>query len=153
VIFPCAVEKSSPILISRFSSHFRSGFSLSDTPKASESSDKKIITTASGLKYIDNVVGTGVSPKSGQRVVVHYTGTLADGTKFDSSLDRGQPFEFVIGVGQVIKGWDEGVATMKVGGKRKLMIPYQLGYGERGFPGAIPPKAELNFDVELLDVK
>jgi peptidylprolyl isomerase len=110
-------------------------------------------TTESGLKYVDIVVGEGESPKPGQMVTVHYTGTLENGTKFDSSVDRGQPFNFKIGVGQVIKGWDEGVMTMKVGGKRKLTIPPQLGYGARGAGGVIPPNATLIFDVELLGVK
>jgi peptidylprolyl isomerase len=112
----------------------------------------KMVTTPSGLKYIDEKVGSGPSPTAGHRVTVHYTGTLTDGKKFDSSVDRGQPFQFVIGVGQVIKGWDEGVMSMKVGGKRKLMIPSKLGYGERGAGGVIPPNADLNFDVELLGV-
>ena len=112
-----------------------------------------MVTTASGLQYIDEKVGSGPSPTRGKRVRVHYTGKLADGTKFDSSVDRGQPFEFVIGVGQVIKGWDEGVAGMKVGGKRKLVIPAALGYGARGAGGVIPPNAELHFDVELLGVE
>jgi peptidylprolyl isomerase len=110
------------------------------------------ITTPSGLKYIDTEVGTGASPTTGQSVKVHYTGTLTDGKKFDSSVDRGQPFSFKIGVGQVIKGWDEGVATMKVGGKRTLIIPPDLGYGERGAGGVIPGNATLLFDVELLGV-
>lgn len=110
------------------------------------------ITTASGLKYVDEVVGTGDTPSKGQKVRVHYTGRLTDGKKFDSSVDRGQPFEFNIGVGQVIKGWDEGVMSMKVGGKRQLTIPPDLGYGARGAGGAIPPNAELIFDVELLGV-
>ena len=110
------------------------------------------ITTPSGLKYIDIEVGTGDSPTTGQTVKVHYTGTLTDGKKFDSSLDRGQPFSFKIGVGQVIKGWDEGVATMKVGGKRTLIIPPDLGYGERGAGGVIPGNATLLFDIELLGV-
>jgi FKBP-type peptidyl-prolyl cis-trans isomerase FkpA len=112
----------------------------------------KAMTTESGLRYEDIVVGAGPSPQSGQEVTVHYTGTLEDGTKFDSSLDRGEPFKFKIGVGQVIKGWDEGVMTMKVGGKRKLVIPPQLGYGRRGV-GPIPPNATLVFEVELLDVQ
>jgi FKBP-type peptidyl-prolyl cis-trans isomerase len=109
------------------------------------------VTTASGLKYIDWAVGSGPSPAPGKKVKVHYTGTLMDGTKFDSSVDRGQPFEFTIGVGQVIKGWDEGVMTMKVGGKRKLIIPPDLGYGSRP-AGKIPPNSTLNFEVELLGV-
>jgi len=113
----------------------------------------KAMTTQSGLKYEDTVVGTGASPAIGDEVTVHYTGTLEDGTKFDSSLDRGQPFKFKIGVGQVIRGWDEGVLTMKVGGKRKLVIPPQLGYGARGAGGVIPPNATLVFEVELLGTK
>lgn len=112
----------------------------------------KAVTTESGLKYEDLVAGAGDSPKSGQNVTVHYTGTLDDGTKFDSSHDRNQPFTFQIGVGQVIKGWDEGVMTMKVGGKRKLVIPAHLGYGARGAGGVIPPNATLVFEVELLGV-
>ncbi len=111
------------------------------------------VTTPSGLKYTDEVVGTGETPKSGQTVTVHYTGTLPDGKKFDSSKDRNQPFSFTIGVGQVIKGWDEGVMTMKVGGKRKLTIPPELGYGSRGAGATIPPNSTLIFDVELLGVK
>jgi peptidylprolyl isomerase len=111
------------------------------------------VVTASGLKYVDEKIGDGVSPKSGQTVTVHYTGTLLDGKKFDSSRDRNQPFSFTIGVGQVIKGWDEGVMTMKVGGKRKLTIPPELGYGSRGAGGVIPPNSVLIFDVELLSVK
>jgi peptidylprolyl isomerase len=110
------------------------------------------VTTDSGLKYVDQTVGEGASPSKGKKVTVHYTGTLTDGKKFDSSRDRGQPFQFVIGVGQVIKGWDEGVMSMKVGGRRKLIIPSALGYGARGAGGVIPPNAELHFDVELLGV-
>jgi peptidylprolyl isomerase len=110
------------------------------------------VTTPSGLSYIDEKVGDGASPSKGKRVTVHYTGTLTDGKKFDSSRDRGQPFKFVIGVGQVIAGWDEGVMSMKVGGRRKLIIPSNLGYGARGAGGVIPPNAELHFDVELLGV-
>jgi peptidylprolyl isomerase len=109
-------------------------------------------TTPSGLKYTDEVVGSGPSPEKGKKVTVHYTGKLTDGKKFDSSVDRGQPFSFNIGVGQVIKGWDEGVMSMKVGGKRTLVIPAELGYGSRGAGNAIPPNAELIFDVELLGV-
>ena len=113
---------------------------------------EKVVTTASGLKYVDVLVGKGASPTAGKQVKVHYTGTLENGKKFDSSVDRNEPFSFVIGVGQVIKGWDEGVMTMKVGGKRKLIIPAKLGYGSRGAGGVIPPDATLLFDVELLDV-
>jgi peptidylprolyl isomerase len=114
------------------------------------------MTTASGLQIIETTVGTGPSP-AGKTAVVHYTGWLyengAKGKKFDSSVDRGQPFEFPVGQGRVIRGWDEGVATMKVGGKRTLIIPPAMGYGERGAGGVIPPNATLMFDVELLGVK
>lgn len=112
-----------------------------------------LVTTTSGLQYEDQVVGHGATPSTRQKVIVHYTGWLTDGTKFDSSVDRGRPFEFVIGVGQVIKGWDEGVSTMKIGGKRRLVIPADLGYGSRGAGGLIPPGATLIFEVELIDVK
>lgn len=107
----------------------------------------------SGLQFVDIEVGTGDPCQPGQTVEVHYTGWLADGTKFDSSLDRGQPFIFVVGGGQVIAGWDEGVAGMKVGGKRRLILPPELAYGEAGRPPVIPPNAQLTFDVELLDIK
>jgi FKBP-type peptidyl-prolyl cis-trans isomerase len=117
----------------------------------------KPMTTASGLQIIDTTVGTGASPKPGQTCVMHYTGWLYEdgkkGKKFDSSVDRNEPFEFPIGQHRVIAGWDEGVATMKVGGKRTLIIPPALGYGARGAGGAIPPNATLMFDVELLAVK
>lgn len=122
-------------------------------PAKPSASEGKMVTTPSGLKYIDTQVGTGATPKKGQIVRVHYTGKLANGQKFDSSVDRGEPFEFQIGTGQVIKGWDEGVLSMKVGGKRTLIIPSSLGYGARGVGGVIPPDAELHFDVELLGVK
>ena len=107
----------------------------------------------SGLQFTDTKVGDGVSPKRGQTVTVHYTGRLTNGQVFDSSHKRNQPFKFQIGVGQVIKGWDEGVATMKVGGIRTLIIPPELGYGARGAGGSIPPNATLEFDVELLGVE
>lgn len=111
------------------------------------------MTTSSGLKYVDLLIGTGESPKRGQIVTVHYTGWLENGSKFDSSLDRGQPFAFPIGMGRVIKGWDEGVMTMKIGGKRKLIIPSDLAYGPSGRPPVIPPSATLIFEVELLGAK
>ncbi len=110
-------------------------------------------TTASGLTYQDLAVGEGEEAAKGMQVTVHYTGWLTDGTKFDSSKDRDEPFDFPLGAGHVIKGWDEGVAGMKVGGKRKLTIPPSLGYGARGAGGVIPPNATLVFDVELLGVE
>jgi peptidylprolyl isomerase len=114
-------------------------------------------TTSSGLQYIDTVVGTGAAPQTGQTCVMHYTGWLYNdgikGKKFDSSVDRGDPFEFPLGQKRVIAGWDEGVASMKIGGKRTLIIPAALGYGARGAGGVIPPNATLMFDVELLGVK
>ena len=115
--------------------------------------DEQAIQTASGLEYVELVEGTGPRPKTGDSVSVHYTGWLKSGQKFDSSLDRGQPFVFPLGRGRVIKGWDEGVATMKVGGKRLLLIPPSLGYGARGAGGVIPPNATLLFQVELLGLK
>jgi FKBP-type peptidyl-prolyl cis-trans isomerase len=110
------------------------------------------ITTASGLIFEDSILGTGAEAKAGQMVVVHYTGWLTDGTKFDSSKDRDDPFSFPLGGRRVIAGWDEGVQGMKVGGTRKLTIPPELGYGARGAGGVIPPNATLVFEVELLDV-
>ena len=109
--------------------------------------------TKSGLAWIDMVTGTGAEAQQGAKVTVHYTGYLMSGSKFDSSVDRGKPLTFTLGVGRVIRGWDEGVTGMKVGGKRKLIIPSQLAYGERGAGGVIPPNAELVFDVELLNVE
>jgi peptidylprolyl isomerase len=115
------------------------------------------VTTPSGLKIEDTKVGDGASPATGQTCIMHYTGWLYQngqkGSKFDSSVDRGEPFEFPIGTGRVIKGWDEGVASMKVGGKRTLIIPPELGYGARGAGGVIPPNATLIFDVELLGIR
>jgi FKBP-type peptidyl-prolyl cis-trans isomerase len=121
--------------------------------KSSAAAEGKVITTASGLKYIDLKEGMGPVAKAGDTVEVHYTGWLTNGKKFDSSLDRKEPFTFKLGAGMVIKGWDEGVAGMKAGGKRKLMIPPELGYGARGAGGVIPPNAELIFEVELLKIK
>jgi len=113
----------------------------------------KGVTTVSGLQYWDIKVGTGPTAVRGQMVKVHYTGWLTTGKKFDSSVDKAVPFTFTLGQGQVIKGWDEGVAGMKVGGKRQLRIPPELGYGDRGAGGVIPPNATLIFDVELLGVR
>ena len=129
----------------------------SESSKPTSLTDKtteigKEITTSSGLKYIDEVIGTGNQPKTGDQVKVHYIGTLENGTKFDSSRDRNKPFEFTLGVGRVIKGWDEGLSTMKPGGKRKLIIPSDLGYGNRS-TGKIPANSTLIFEVELIDIK
>ena len=130
---------------------------LAGAPTLAMAQAGKKMTTSSGLQIEDTKAGTGATPKTGQTCVMHYTGWLyengAKGKKFDSSVDRGDPFEFPIGTGRVIKGWDEGVATMKVGGKRTLIIPPALGYGARGAGGAIPPNATLIFEVELLGVK
>lgn len=110
-------------------------------------------TTPSGLQYRDDKVGEGQEAKAGDLVAVHYTGTLADGKKFDSSRDRGQPFQFGLGAGQVIRGWDEGVAGMKIGGRRTLVIPPELGYGSRAMGNVIPANSTLVFDVELLGIR
>jgi len=126
------------------------------TPPAAQAPEQKggekMVKTPSGLQYEDLVPGSGDSPKQGKKVTVHYTGWLTNGTKFDSSVDRNEPFTFVIGAGQVIPGWDEGVMSMKTGGKRKLVIPPELGYGAAGAGGVIPPNATLVFEVILLDI-
>ena len=123
-----------------------------ESKPAAAAAPASAVTTPSGLSYVDIVVGSGLQPISGKPVKVHYTGWLENGTKFDSSVDRGEPFVFTVGVGEVIPGWDEGVMTMKVGGKRRLIVPSQLGYGATGAGGVIPPNATLIFEVELLDV-
>lgn len=125
----------------------------STSPLPTTKKANKLMTTESGLIYEDITKGTGATAQAGQMVSVHYTGWLTNGTKFDSSKDRNQAFNFSLGAGQVIRGWDEGVAGMQVGGVRKLTIPPQLGYGARGAGGAIPPNATLIFEVELLGVK
>jgi len=114
--------------------------------------EEQVIQTATGLEYVEILEGTGAQPKAGDSVSVHYTGWLKSGQKFDSSHDRGQPLVFLLGRGRVITGWDEGVASMKVGGKRKLIIPAHLGYGDRGAGGVIPPGATLIFEVELVGI-
>ena len=131
--------------------------SIAATANASAQPATKPMTTSSGLQIVDTKPGAGPSPRAGQTVTVHYTGWLyvngAKGSKFDSSVDRNEPFSFPVGQGQVIRGWDEGVGSMNVGGKRKLTIPPDLAYGAKGYPGAIPPNSTLNFDVELLKIK
>lgn len=125
---------------------------MSYKPAAATTASKSV-TLPDGLKYTDVKVGKGPTPRAGQTAVVHYTGTFLDGKKFDSSRDRGTPFTFVLGTHGVIPCWDEAVATMRVGGRRKLVCPPKLAYGERGYPGAIPPNTTLKFDVELLGVR
>jgi FKBP-type peptidyl-prolyl cis-trans isomerase FkpA len=156
------MKKSSLLLSAAFAAALLAAPALADDAKptpapGAEKGETKMTKTPSGLQYEDVKVGTGESPKKGQTAVVHYTGWLwengAKGKKFDSSVDRGQPFSFPVGMGRVIKGWDEGVATMKVGGKRVLLIPPDLGYGSRGAGGAIPPNATLIFEVELIEIK
>jgi peptidylprolyl isomerase len=152
-----AFPRARPLAVFAFVSVLAGAFAAGAPTTAAAQAVGKTMTTPSGLQITDSKVGTGASPKPGQICVMHYTGWLyqggAKGKKFDSSLDRGQPFEFPIGKQQVIAGWDEGVASMKVGGKRTLIIPPELGYGARGAGGVIPPNATLIFDVELLDVK
>ena len=143
------------ILAILFSSHGEAANKKKQTSKAEKKTEKKAegtVDTAKGLKVEDVKPGTGPEAVSGKEVTVHYTGKLTDGKKFDSSLDRKQPFKFILGAGQVISGWDKGVAGMKVGGKRKLTIPPDMAYGKNGVPGVIPPDSTLVFDVELLGV-
>ena len=152
-----AFTRASPLLAFAVVTAMAGAFATLTPTTAAAQAVGKTMTTPSGLQITDSTVGTGATPKPGQICVMHYTGWLyqngAKGKKFDSSLDRGQPFEFPLGQHQVIAGWDEGVASMKVGGKRTLIIPPELGYGARGAGGVIPPNATLIFDVELLDVK
>ncbi len=122
-------------------------------PLSGKAAEKSTVTTTSGLQYVDLALGTGREAHAGETAIVHYTGTLTDGTKFDSSKDRNSPFSFRLGAGSVIKGWDEGVEGMNIGGIRKLVIPPQLGYGSRGAGSAVPPNATLIFEVELLDLR
>ena len=136
-----------------FAALFAVGVLITSHVQGATMSEAKTTTTSTGLKYEDVKQGTGEEAKAGKTVSVHYTGWLTDGKKFDSSKDRGQPFEFPLGGGRVIKGWDEGVQGMKVGGVRKLTIPASLGYGSRGAGGVIPPDATLVFEVELLGVR
>lgn len=122
-------------------------------PLSGKAAEEAMVTTPSGLQYVDLAIGSGREAHAGETAIVHYTGTLTDGKKFDSSKDRNSPFSFRLGAGQVIKGWDEGVEGMKIGGIRKLVIPPQLGYGSRGAGAAVPPNATLIFEVELLDLR
>jgi FKBP-type peptidyl-prolyl cis-trans isomerase len=148
-------ELATPIPVASKAATSGSTESPSPAPDLNQSPDTSTSTTTtpSGLKYKDLVLGTGEEARPGATAFVHYTGWLLDGTKFDSSLDRGEPLDFVIGAGRVIKGWEEGVASMKVGGKRELIIPPELGYGDRGAGKAIPPGATLRFEVELIELR
>ncbi len=139
-------------LVAQGASQSASDLLEDDSMATDANAEENVVTTDSGLQYVVIAEGDGAQPQSGQRVFVHYVGTLEDGTKFDSSRDRGRPFDFTVGRGQVIKGWDEGVGDMKVGDRRKLIIPPELGYGARGAGGVIPPNATLIFDVELLRI-
>jgi FKBP-type peptidyl-prolyl cis-trans isomerase FkpA len=139
-----------PLLLAALLSACAQAPAASPTPARATATE---VTMQDGLKYTDDQIGTGAVATPGKTAVVHYTGWLMDGTKFDSSRDRNQPFSFALGAGQVIKGWDEGVAGMKVGGKRTLIVPPSLGYGARGAGNVIPPNATLKFEVELLDVR
>ncbi len=151
-----AVTSEANTLIAQGMSQQASDLMADDTTEentmAEENAASNVVTTESGLQYEVIAEGNGATPQPGNRVFVHYVGTLEDGTKFDSSRDRGRPFDFTIGQGQVIKGWDEGVGMMQVGDRRKLIIPPELGYGARGAGGVIPPNATLIFDVELLRI-
>ncbi|MGB3571057.1 MAG: FKBP-type peptidyl-prolyl cis-trans isomerase [Phormidesmis sp.] len=147
-----AVVAQNETLVAQGTSQSASDLLEDDAMAADASAEENVVTTDSGLQYVVIAEGDGAQPQPGQRVFVHYVGTLEDGTKFDSSRDRGRPFDFTIGRGQVIKGWDEGVGDMKVGDRRKLIIPPDLGYGARGAGGVIPPNATLIFDVELLRI-
>lgn len=148
----CQESKTSSGTTSSSATTTASG-AVTPEPSGTDANAAKETTMANGLKYQDLTVGNGALAETGSSVSVHYTGWLTDGTKFDSSVDRGTPFSFRLGAGQVIRGWDEGVKGMRVGGKRKLTIPPDLGYGAQGASGVIPPNATLVFDVELLDVK
>ncbi len=148
-----AATESTPTTVSNLTENQPSQSEVTPSGDQPVLSDRDLTTTASGLQYQDLEVGDGPTPQAGDQVVVHYVGRLTDGTVFDASYDRGQPFSFTLGQGRVIKGWEEGVATMTVGTKRLLVIPPELGYGSRGAGGIIPPNATLEFEVELLDIQ
>ncbi|MBD1922815.1 FKBP-type peptidyl-prolyl cis-trans isomerase [Microcoleus sp. FACHB-831] len=151
------ISKNQPAVVAQITSNSTVAenttlIAMDSNSESNKADGQNVQTTDSGLKYVELQEGTGATPKKGQTVVVHYTGTLENGTKFDSSRDRNEPFSFKLGVGKVIKGWDEGLSTMKVGGRRQLIIPPDLGYGRSGAGGVIPPNATLIFDVELLKI-